>query len=342
MHVHDLPSPRRRWMAVAVTAAIVAAGCQIGPSSTAPSVVEWPDYAGSPASNRFVDATQITRDNVAQLQVAWTYPDGDTDFNPVVARGVIYTRAHGDALVALDAATGKELWKRSGIKAFAIRGVNYWESEDGTDRRLFYSVRNILHAVDATTGELIPSFGKDGTIDLREGLDRDPEQVDQQSRLPGKVFENLLILGSATNQEYRSAPGDIRAFDVRTGRLVWQFHTVPGPGEFGADTWPENARATVGGANNWAEASIDAERGIVFVPTSSAKYNFHGGYRHGDNLFSDCVLALDARTGKRLWHFQTVHHDIWDLDNNSAPQLTTIRHEGRTIAVVAQASKTGY
>ncbi len=343
MDVQDLPSPRRhRWMAVALAASVTAAGCLTGHTSSVDAPAEWPDYAGSPASNRFVDATQITKANVGQLQVAWTYADGDTDFNPVAARGVVYTRAHGDALVALDAATGRELWKRGDIKAFAIRGVNYWENADGTDRRLFYSVRNILHGVDATTGELIPSFGKDGTVDLREGLDRDPAQIDQQSRLPGKVFENLLILGSATNQEYRSAPGDIRAFDVQTGRLVWQFHTIPKPGEFGADTWPENARATVGGANNWAEASIDVERGIVFVPTSSAKYNFHGGYRHGDNLFSDSVLALDARTGKRLWHFQTVHHDIWDLDNNSAPQLTTIRHEGRTIDVVAQASKTGY
>lgn len=344
MNVRHEPSSRRRGLIAATTslaATLALAACTSTAGSVAPSE-PWPDYAGTPASNRFVEASQITRANVGQLQVAWTYPDGDTDFNPVVARGVVYTRAGRDALVAIDAGTGRELWKRDGIEAFAIRGVNYWENDDGSDRRLFYSVLNILHAVDATTGELIPSFGKAGTVDLREGLDRDPTQIDQQSRLPGKVFEHLLILGSATNQEYRSAPGDIRAFDVRTGERVWQFHTVPKPGELGADTWPENARETVGGANNWAEASIDAERGIVFVPTSSAKYNFHGGYRHGDNLFSDSIIALDARTGKRLWHFQTVHHDIWDLDNNAAPQLTTIRHDGRTIDVVAQASKTGY
>ena len=156
------------------------------------------------------------------------------------------------------------------------------------------------------------------------------------------MFENLIILGSATNQEYASAPGDIRAFDVRTGAKVWTFHTVPRPGEFGYDTWPADAWKTVGGANNWAEQSIDQARGIIYIPTGSPKYNFYGGNRHGANLFGDCLIALDARTGKRLWHFQTVHHDIWDLDNNSAPQLTTVRHNGRSIDVVAIASKTGY
>jgi quinoprotein glucose dehydrogenase len=174
------------------------------------------------------------------------------------------------------------------------------------------------------------------------GLDRDPSAVNQQSRLPGRVFENLIILGSATNQEYTSAPGDIRAYDVRTGALVWTFHTVPRRGEFGYETWPEDAWKTMGGANNWGEQSIDEKRGIVYVPTGSPKFNFYGGNRKGANLFGDCLLALDARTGKRLWHFQTVHHDIWDLDNNSAPQLTTIRRNGRTTDVVAMASKTGY
>jgi len=303
---------------------------------------EWRDYAGGPDSSRFVAATQIDRSNVGRLDVAWTYPAGDTDFNPLVVRGVVYGRTRGTGLVALDAATGKELWVHDGIEGFALRGVNYWESADGTDRRLLFSARNVLRAIDARTGKPIASFGVDGRVDLREGLDRDPKNVDQQSRLPGRVFENLIILGSATNQEYASAPGDIRAFDVRTGALVWTFRTVPRPGEFGADTWPANARATVGGANNWAEISVDAARGIVYVPTASGKYNFYGGYRHGDNLFANCILALDARTGRRLWHFQMVHHDIWDVDNNSAPQLTTIQHGGKRIDVVAVASKTGY
>lgn len=303
---------------------------------------DWPDYAGGPDSSRFVAATQITKANVARLQVAWTYPDGDTDFNPLVVRDVIYTRARGGRLVALDSATGTPRWVSPEIEAFRVRGVNYWESADGADRRLLLTTQNRLRAFNARTGQPISSFGTDGAVDLREGLDRDPRTVEQQSRLPGKIFEHLIILGSATNSEYASAPGDIRAFDVRSGAHLWSFRTIPRKGEFGADTWPENARAHVGGANAWAEMSVDAGRGIVYVPTGSGKYNFFGGYRRGDNLFSDSLIALDARTGQRRWHFQTVHHDIWDLDNNSAPQLTTITHGGRRVDVVAMASKTGY
>ena len=303
---------------------------------------EWRDYAGGPDSSRFVAATAINRSNVSKLEVAWSYPGGQTDFNPLVVRDVVYGRGPNGSFVALEAATGKQIWISERTEGFNVRGMNYWESKDGKDRRLFFSTGNMLQALDAQTGRVVPSFGKDGRVDLRAGLDRDPEKVNQQSRTPGRVFENLLIMGSATNQEYDSAPGDIRAFDVRTGALVWTFHTVPRPGEFGHETWPPDAWKTVGGANNWGEQSIDAKRGIVFVPTGSPKFNFYGGNRKGANLFGDCLIALDARTGKRLWHFQTVHHDIWDLDNNSAPQLTTIRKDGRVIDVVAVASKTGY
>ena len=303
---------------------------------------EWRDYAGGPDSSRYVTAAQITKANVNQLEVAWTYPTGLSDFNPLVVRGTVYGRGDGNSFVALDAATGKQLWIYRGASGFNGRGINYWESPDGKDRRLLFSANNMLQALDAVTGEPISSFGTAGKVDLRAGLDRDPATINQQTRTPGRVFENLLIMGSATNQEYASAPGDIRAFDVRTGALVWTFHTVPRPGEFGYDTWPKDAWKTIGGANNWGEQSIDVKRGTVFVPTGSPKFNFYGGNRPGDNLFGDCLLALDARTGKRLWHFQTVHHDIWDLDNNSAPQLTTIRHNGAVVDVVAMASKTGY
>jgi quinate dehydrogenase (quinone) len=313
-----------------------------GPSISGQQPREWRDYGGSPDSSRFVAATEISAANVQQLEVAWAYEAGATDFNPIVARGVVYGRGPNGSFVALDAATGKPIWSHKGAEGFNSRGVNYWESRDGTDRRLIFSANNMLEEIDAQTGQSIVSFGVNGRVDLRAGLDRDPATVDQQSRIPGRVFENLLILGSATNQEYASAPGDIRAFDVRTGALVWTFHTVPRPGEFGYDTWPEGAWKTVGGANNWGEQSIDEARGIVYVPTASPKFNFYGGHRKGANLFGDCLLALDVRTGKRLWHFQTVHHDIWDLDNNSAPQLTIIRRGGRTIDVVAMASKTGY
>ena len=331
-------SRTRRLVSIVISAVMlgVTAGALSGQGR------EWRDYAGGPDSSRFVAATQITRDNVRQLQVAWTFPGGQTDFNPLVVRGVVYGRGPEGSFVALDAATGKQLWSHDGVEGFNTRGINYWESKDGKARRLIFSSTNMLQELDALTGETVSSFGRNGRVDLRVGLDRDPSAVNQQSRTPGRVFENLIIMGSATNQEYTSAPGDIRAFDVRTGALVWTFHTVPRPGEFGYETWPDGAWKTVGGANNWGEQSIDEKRGIVYIPTGSAKYNFYGGYRKGANLFGDCIIALDARTGKRLWHFQTVHHDIWDLDNNSAPQLTTIRHNGRTIDVVAVASKTGY
>jgi len=327
---------------VKLAAMMLALPAILEPSASSHQPREWRDYGGSPDSSRFVAATQITKSNVQQLEVAWAYEAGETDFNPIVARGVVYGRGANGSFVALDAANGKQIWIHEPVEGFNSRGVNYWESGDGTDRRLIFSANNILQEIDALTGKRMTSFGVDGRVDLRVGLDRDPAAVDQQSRIPGRVFENLLILGSATNQEYASAPGDIRAFDVRTGALVWTFHTVPRPGELGYDTWPAGAWKTVGGANNWGEQSIDEARGIVYVPTASPKFNFYGGYRKGANLFGDCLLALDARTGKRLWHYQTVHHDIWDLDNNSAPQLTTIRQNGRTIAAVAMASKNGY
>jgi quinoprotein glucose dehydrogenase len=328
-------------IAVGSAAAMAVAGLS-GQSAPGAHPREWRDYAGGPDSSRFVNATQINKSNVKTLQVAWSYPSGQTDFNPLMVRGVVYGRGPNNSFVALDAATGQQLWIHEGVQGFNSRGVNYWESKDGQDRRLIFSSSNFLQAIDAQTGRAITSFGTDGRVDLRVGLDRDPAAINQQSRTPGRVFENLIILGSATNQEYDSAPGDIRAFDVRTGKLVWTFHTVPRPGEFGYDTWPEGAWKTVGGANNWGEQSIDEKRGIIYVPTGSPKFNFYGGNRKGANLFGDCIIALNARTGARLWHFQTVHHDIWDLDNNSAPQLTTIRRNGQTIDVVAVASKTGY
>jgi quinoprotein glucose dehydrogenase len=331
--------PTRRAGAVMLAAlACATAGSTL--RSQAPR--EWRDYAGGPDSSRFAASTEITKTNVRQLGVAWSYPTGQTDFNPLMVRGVVYGLGPNDSFVALDAGTGQEIWRHASLPGFDVRGINYWESADGSDRRLLYTYDEHLFAIDARTGLSIPTFGTEGRVDLRVGLDRDPATINAQSRTPGRVFENLLILGSATNQEYASAPGDIRAYDVRTGGQVWTFHTVPRPGEFGYDTWPADAWKTIGGANNWGEQSIDAARGIVYVPTGSPKYNFYGGNRKGANLFGDCLLALDARTGKRLWHFQTVHHDVWDLDNNSAPQLTTIRHNGRAIDVVAMASKTGY
>ena len=222
------------------------------------------------------------------------------------------------------------------------RGINYWESKDRSERRLLFMNNQFLQALDARTGQLITSFGQNGRVDLRVGLDRDPATINAQSGTPGKVFEDVIILGSATNQEYNSAPGDVRAFNVRTGQLAWTFHTVPRPGEFGYETWPPDAWKTVGGANAWGEMSVDEGRGIVYVPTGSPKYNFYGANRKGNNLFGDCLVALDARSGKRLWHFQMVHHDVWDFDNAVAPKLLTIRRNGQSVDIVAQAGKTGF
>jgi glucose dehydrogenase len=306
----------------------------------------WIDYGGGASASQYSPLRQIDRSNVSTLQVAWTYPTGDTGgylFNPVVVDGVMYVLAKNSSIVAIDAATGKEIWTHENPRGrLTNRGINYWESKDRKERRLLFSNSQYLQAIDAVTGEPISSFGIDGRVDLRLGLDRDPTKINVQSATPGRIFENLIILGSATNQEYDSAPGDIRAFDVRSGKMVWTFHTVPRPGEYGYDTWPPDAWKTVGGANAWGELSLDEQRGIVYVPTGSPKYNFYGGNRKGANLFGDCLLALDARTGKRLWHFQMVHHDIWDYDNATAPKLLTVRHNGKPVDIVAQAGKTGF
>ena len=309
----------------------------------------WRDYGGASDSAQYSALKQIDRSNVSKLEIAWTFPTGDGlkySFNPILVDGLVYVLAKNNSVVALGAGTGKEVWTYTPDPPASIitnRGINYWESKDRSDRRLLLCVNHALQAIDARTGKLIPSFGMAGRVDLKEGLGRDPKSLTLvQSTTPGRVFENLIILGSATNQGYGSAPGDIRAFDVRTGKLVWTFHTIPHPGEFGYETWPADAWKTVGGANVWSEFSLDEARGILYAPTASAKYNFYGVDRKGANLFADTLLALDARTGKRLWHFQMVHHDIWDYDDATAPKLLTARHDGKTVDVVAQVSKQGF
>ncbi|MBI2690142.1 MAG: pyrroloquinoline quinone-dependent dehydrogenase [Acidobacteria bacterium] len=309
----------------------------------------WPDYGGGPDAAQYSPLTQINRTNVRKLQRAWTYPTGDSNkyfFNPVMVDGTLYVLAKNNSLVALDAAAGKEKWTFDpgpDTKVITNRGINYWESKDKKERRLLFASNHRLRAVDALTGKAILTFGQGGSVDLKEGLDRDPKTIALvQSTTPGRVFEDILILGSATNQGYGSAPGDIRAFDVRTGKLVWTFHTVPRPGEYGHETWPAEAWKSVGGANVWGEMSLDVKRGILYAPTASAKYNFYGADRHGANLFSDCLLALDARTGKRIWHFQMVHHDIWDYDDATAPKLLTVTHDGKQLDAVAQVTKQGF
>jgi quinoprotein glucose dehydrogenase len=309
----------------------------------------WSTYGGSPDGAQYSALRQINRSNVKELQVAWTYRTGDGRkyaFNPLVVDGTMYVLAKDNSIVALDAATGKEIWAHptdANTTLITNRGFNYWENADRSDRRLLFSVRNQLQELDARTGQPILQFGANGIVDLRAGLGRDPETLTLvQSYNPGRIFEDLLILGSATNEEYNSGPGDIRAYDVRTGRLAWTFHTVPHPGEPGYGTWPKDAWKTVGGANDWSGMALDVKRGIVYVPTASPKYNFYGANRPGANLYGDCLLALNARTGKLIWYYQMVHHDIWDYDNDSTPMLTTVEHNGRKIDVVAQAGKVGF
>jgi quinoprotein glucose dehydrogenase len=303
---------------------------------------EWPDYAGSPEGSRYMDLKQFTKANVDKLDVAWVYPYAETGFNPIVAHGIIYTKARNKSVVAIDAATGKEIWVHDGLTGMTERGMNYWESKDGKDRRIIFSLADYLQEIDATTGKSIRTFGNNGSIDLREGLGRDINFMRIQSGTPGKVFEDLIILGSATGEAYFSPPGDIRAYSVITGKLAWQFHTVPHPGEPGYETWPKDAWKYIGGVNDWGELSVDSGRGIAFISTGSATFDFYGADRVGNDLYANCLLALDARTGKLLWHYQTVHHDLWDYDNVAAPMLTTITKDGKRIDVVALAGKTGY
>ncbi len=309
----------------------------------------WSQYGGAPDSSQYSALTQINRSNVKQLHVAWRYAAGDTNeylFNPLVVDDVVYVMARHHSIVALNAVTGKELWVHPvepEARLITHRGINYWESADRSDRRLLFAANNELQEIDARTGKSILTFGTNGRVDLREGLGRDPQSLSLvQSTTPGRVYKNLIILGSATNEEYRSGPGDIRAYDILTGRLVWSFHTIPHPGDPGYDTWPKNAWKTVGGANAWSGMSLDEKQGIIYVPTASPKYNFYGADRTGADLFGDCLLALNAETGKLIWYFQMVHHDIWDYDDATAPALLTVRHNGKTVDVVAEANKEGF
>ncbi|SEI52608.1 quinoprotein glucose dehydrogenase [Dyadobacter sp. SG02] len=313
---------------------------------TADRYKTWHDYGGAPDQSKYTELAQITKSNVSKLQVAWTYATEDEvvyQFNPLIVDNVMYVLAKDNSLVALDAATGKEIWIHAHLQGISARGVNYWESADRKDRRLVFQINNYLQAIDAVTGKSILSFGENGLTDLRQDLGRDPKMVTRvQSGTPGKVFGNLLILGSATGENYMSMPGDIRAYDIVSGKLAWTFHTIPHPGEYGYETWPRDAYKYIGGVNCWGEISVDARRGIAYIPLGSPTYDYYGGDRQGNNLYGNSILALDARTGKRLWHYQLVHHDLWDYDLSAAPQLITVKHNGKDIDAVAVAGKNGF
>jgi quinoprotein glucose dehydrogenase len=320
-------------------------------SSQAP-VEDWREYNGGPNKNHFSALQQITPNNVAQLKVAWTYRSGGADTlknstqiqcNPIVIKGIMYGVSAGSQAFALDAATGREIWKsKLQDKTFSMtsRGVSYWT--DGEEERIFFGYGAYLYALDAKTGQAIPSFGKNGKIDLIDGIIRPGADDYVISNTPASIYQNVLIVGTRVSESATALKGDIRAYDVRTGRKIWAFHTIPHPGEYGYDTWQKENHKNIGGANNWMGMAVDTERGIVYAPTGSAAFDFYGGNRKGDNLFANCLIALNAKTGKRLWHFQTVHHDIWDRDIPAPPNLFTVIQDGKKIDAVSVLSKQGF
>jgi quinoprotein glucose dehydrogenase len=314
---------------------------------------DWRATGGDPGNSRYSALDQINRANVASLRVAWTYQTGDIAANsgseiqatPVVVDGVLYTTTPALAVVALRADSGTLLWRFDPFanrvrESHVNRGVVYWS--DDSERRIFFSAGRRLYSLDATTGRPALDFGADGWVDLAAGLSRDVGDAFIVATSPGVVYKDLLIQGTRVGEGEGSAPGDIRAYDVRTGRIRWTFHTIPMPGELGYETWPADAWKTAGGANSWAGMSVDLPRGIVYIPTGSATPDFYGGSRIGANLFANTLLALDAGTGTRLWHFQTVHHDLWDRDLPAAPNLLTVTRGGRRVDAVAQITKSGF
>jgi len=322
----------------------------------------WRTYAGSKEGNRYSTNEEITLKNVGELKVAWTYSTNDKDSanrsqnqcNPIMVDGILYGTSPKLKLFALDAATGTQKWlfdpasqdtsKKNDPMAYykVCRGVVYWEDENGDNKRIFYSVGSKTFAIDAENGEVIKNFGKGGYLDLTQDLGRETKSF-VSGTTPGIIYKDLLIIGARVDESEDAAPGHIRAYDVRTGKLRWIFHTIPHPGEKGFETWPDStAWKRLGSANNWSGMSLDEKRGIVYVPTGSVGGDFYGGNRKGPDLYANCLLALDAATGKYIWHYQVIHHDMWDRDLPANPNLVTIQHNGKTIDAVAQITKHGF
>ncbi len=313
---------------------------------------EWSSYLGDPGRSHFSLLNEINKDNVQQLEVAWTYNageqgkgDGYIQANPLIARQTLYGVSPGLKIFAVDATSGKLKWEFNPFegteKSSFTRGLAFWE--DGKDRRLLFCADKYLYALDADSGMPVEEFGNKGKIDLTKGLGRDIEGLNYSYKAPGTIYKDKIIMGAITAERLPSAPGHIRAFDVRSGEQQWIFHTIPQPGEFGYDSWEDpTAYQFAGGANNWTGMAIDEERGIVYVPTGSASFDFYGGNRHGSNLFANSVLALDANTGKRVWHYQTVRHDLWDRDLPAPPNLVTIEKDGEKVDALAQITKSGH
>ncbi|NNF19090.1 MAG: PQQ-binding-like beta-propeller repeat protein, partial [Flavobacteriaceae bacterium] len=320
-----------------------------------PSYKNWRHYLGDPQRTHYSVLNQIDTTNVHELKLAWRYDSAileagkntQIQTNPLILGHMLIGVSPTNSLFALQADTGKVLWEYKPEDADATglglsRGLLSHTSEKDGKSRIFYASGYTLYALDANTGTRITTFGEDGSIDLRQGLGRDPEKVPIVMTTPGVVYEDKLIVGHRTSESPGAAPGHIRAFNVYTGKMEWIFHTIPQPGEYGYDTWPAEAYKTTGGANNWAGMALDEERGMVFIPTGSAAFDWYGGDRIGDNLFANSLLALDAKTGTRIWHFQMVHHDVWDRDLPAPPNLLEVEREGKRIPAVAQITKSGH
>jgi quinoprotein glucose dehydrogenase len=307
---------------------------------------DWPAYGGNPEGTRYSPLTQINRSNVNQLKVAWQFdpgagaPNSRFQAQPIVVDGILYTVTPANTVVAVDGATGKVKWSWHPGERTSVRGLTYWT--DGKEQRLLAAFGRYIYAVDVASGRPLSDFGPGGRIDLHYDLGRDPKQQSVSLTTPGVIYKDLYIVGGRTSEGLPASLGDIRAYDVRTGRLRWRFHTIPRPGKYGYATWPKKAWTYTGGANNWAGMAVDVKRGLVYVPTGSASADFYGANRVGDNLFANTLLALDASTGKRVWHFQAVKHDIWDRDFPSQPTLVTVRRNGKRIDAVAQTTKHGF
>src|SRR5262245_7562396 len=302
----------------------------------------WKSYGGGVDSSQYSSLRQINKSNVTRLTVAWSFQTGGgVTTNPLVVDGVMYVPQAGQAagIVALDAATGKQLWASPG--GTNSRGMNYWESKDRKDRRLIFINGGFIKEINASNGETIATFGDNSRVDPSAESDR---VVGRPGGNPGRVYKDTIIVSlPASGASYDATPGDVRAYDLLTGKPKWTFHSVPKPDEFGADTWPPEALAAgAGGVHNWSEFTVDEDRGVVFVPFGTARYDFYGGNRKGNNLFANSLVARDANTGKRLWHRQFVHHDLWDYDLPTAPKLLTVRNNGRNVDVVAQPTKHGF
>jgi quinoprotein glucose dehydrogenase len=308
---------------------------------------DWRVYGGNSESTHYSPLKQINRSNVNQLELAWSFDTGETgglQTSPLEVDGVLYGVSPSQKVFALDAATGRLKWKfESGIVGTQpVRGLAYWSSPDNKDRRIIVGVMNFVYELDAGSGQPVRSFGQQGRIDLRGDLGRDVATGFISLTSPAVVYKDLFIVGGRLPETLPALPGDIRAYEVLSGKLRWSFHTIPHPGEFGYETWPKDAWQTSGSANNWSGMTVDQRTGVVYVPTGSAAFDFYGGDRLGDNLFANCVLALNAETGERIWHFQGVHHDIWDRDFPAPPVLVTVKHDGKATQAVAQTSKQGF